>query len=157
MATTEVTVSGHVYMVGKLTPKQQLHLARRLLPLFVGVAPAIEMSTPQQGQHPATEHQGQRSAADLVNNQDVDFKNLSKGLGPFAESLAKMSDVEVDAIVDPCLGVTKRKQGQHWAPVMAQGQLMFHDLGISEMMQLVWAVIVENIGNFLAVPTGNVR
>jgi hypothetical protein len=125
----EMTINEHVYSIGRLTPKQQLHLARRILPLFTGVGAAF----------------------DLDKGVDTDFRQF----GPFADALAKMTDAEVDAIIDPCLGVINRKVGELWSPVMPRpGQLMYQDLGVAEMIQLTWAVISENLGNFFPAQIG---
>ena len=112
---SEVTVSGVVYRIGRLTPKQQLHIARRLAPLAVG------------------------------------FKGTEEEIGVnFAEHLAKMSDAEVDAIVDPSLLVCQRKMAEGaWSPITTgNGQLMYEDIQVKEIFELTIAVLKENLGNF---------
>lgn len=134
----ELTVNGQSYMTGRLTPMQQLHVTRRILPLFTGVAPALDVD-----KMPGSVGDQELSAGDL------------RELAPFAEALAKMSDADVEAITNPCLAVVNRKNGVGWAPVMpTPGNLMFQDIGVIGIITLVWAVIQENIGNFLDGPTG---
>lgn len=137
----EIIINQKTYMIGRLTPKQQLHLARRLLPLFVGVAPALDLD------------KGLPTVADTPkdNPPELDLKAMA----PFVEALARMSDSEVDAIVDPCLAVVNRKVNETWAPVMPRpGQLMFQDMSVVDMLSLVWAVISENLGNFFPAAPG---
>ncbi len=138
---SEIVINQKTYMVGRLTPKQQLHLARRLLPLFVGVAPALDLDKGL----PTIEGSTPKATAEL------DLTSMA----PFVEALAQMSDEAVDAIVDPCLAVTSRKVGEAWAPVMPRpGQLMFQDMSVVDMLSLVWAVISENLGNFFPANPG---
>ncbi len=126
----EIKVGEHTYTIGKLTPYQQLHVARRLLPLFIGASSSI------------TEGQ----------TDDLEWA------APFVSAISKMPDDEVDAIINPCLSVVSRKSGEMWAPVMPKpGQMMFQDISIVDMMSLVGAVLQENIGNFFQGRLGKQR
>ncbi len=136
---SEITMNGNTYFIGKLTPKQQLHLTRRLLPLFVGAAPSLNLND------------GLQNKTENNSGNVVDFKDL----GPLADAISKMSDSEVDAIIDPCLGVVNRKIGEGWSPIMpSAGKLMYQDISIVEILTLVSHVITENLGNFFLAQTG---
>lgn len=120
----EVKVGEHDYRVGKLSPKRQFHIARRLAPAMwaLGVAGATE--TPE-GQNPMSR-----------------FK-------PVAEIIAKMTDEESEYVINTCLSVVARKQGTAWAQVTtSDGQMIFEDIDLQAMMQLTRMVIEENLGNF---------
>lgn len=124
----DITLSGHEYRTGKLTPKQQLHLARRLAPLISGIGPLLSAL----------------SAGELD-----DAVDSLKQLEPFALALARMTDEEVDAIIDPCLMVAHRKVNASYAPLMpSRGALMFSDLSMQDMVQITFTVIQENLLDF---------
>lgn len=112
----EITLANGIYRTGRLTPKQQLHLARRIAPL-------------------ATTFSGDAAQATAA----------------FTGYVAKMSDADVDAIVDPCLMVCQRKIADGaWAPITAAGSatLMYQDIGVQEIFELTIAVLRDNLGNF---------
>lgn len=111
----EVVVSGITYRFGKLNPKQQLHIARRLAPLALA------------------------------------FKGTEEEIGAaFADYIAKMTDSEVDAVVDPCLILCQNKIADGvWAPLTApNGSIMQENIGAKEIFELTIAVLKENLGNF---------
>jgi len=123
----EVTIGGNTYRTGKLTPLQQFHLARRLLPMLTEAGDLI----------------------DLLADENTPLPDMLKASGPFVKSLASKTDEEVEAIVNACLVVVNRKVGDVWAQVMPRkGQLMFEDLALMDMMQLIWTVVEENLLNF---------
>lgn len=112
----ETVVAGITYRVGKLTPKQQLHVARRIAPL-------------------ATTFKGSEDEV----------------VAAFTQHIAKMTDAEIDAIVDPCMGVCQRKIADGaWAAICAPGtnQLMYDDINAQGIFELTVAVLKENLGNF---------
>ena len=113
----EVTTTSGTYRFGKLTPKQQLHIARRIAPL-------------------ATSFKG---------GTDTEVASA------FTQHIASMTDAEIDAIVDPCLAICHRKMAEGvWSPLVAPGTstLMYEDLGVQDIFEIVIAVLKENLGNF---------
>jgi len=118
----EITVSSGTYRFGKLTPKQQLHVARRIAPL-------------------ATSFKG--SEAEVAS--------------AFIQHVAAMSDAEIDAIIDPCLMICQRKLSDGvWSPLTTPGTstLMYEDIGVQDIFEIVIAVLKENLGNFFPGQTG---
>jgi hypothetical protein len=112
----EIVIESTTYRIGKLTPKQQLHIARRIAPLSLAF----------------------KGEEDQV-------------IAAFTEHVAKMSDADVDAIVDPCLAIVSKKIADGvWSPLTAQhtNQLMFDDLKAQDIFQIVVAVLKENLGGF---------
>jgi hypothetical protein len=70
-------------------------------------------------------------------------------LPAIADTLSKMSDDDVNYIVNNCLKACKRKQeGKGYAKVMVSGALMFADIDLTAMLALVQAVVEENLGSF---------
>jgi hypothetical protein len=70
-------------------------------------------------------------------------------LPKIAESLADMSEEDTNAIILPCLSVVARQNGKVWTPVMSQNELMFDDIDLMSMLQIVGRVVGDSLGNFL--------
>jgi len=126
-----LTVGGNEYSIGKMNAIKQFHLARRL-------APAIAAITTVSVQSPVSAEQ----------NDGTDF--FAAIAGPLSSALANMSDEEVESIIFPCLAVVQRKIAGAWTPVKAKGQnaLMYEDIDMATLVQIVIAVVKENLGSF---------
>jgi hypothetical protein len=118
---SDIEVSGNVYRIGRMDARKQFHVSRRLAPLLAGLGGAIA---------------GKK-------------EDIASTFQPIAEALAQMSDEDTDYILDNCLAVVSRQQGNQFAPVMARGgNMMFEDIDLPTMMQLTITVIRENLGGF---------
>lgn len=149
----EKNISGHNYQIGRLDAFRQFHVARRLAPAIwvLGLAGA---------------------KADTFANADAED---SKVLGILGESIvgianviSAMSNDDAEYVLRTCLSVCTREQtGANggttgWARVQApNGAMMFEDMNnMTVMLQLVFAVIKENLSDFfsalpeLSVPSG---
>lgn len=119
----EVTIEGAVYVIGVMDARRQLHVARRLAPVMSSLA-----------------------------NQPAAEDDLSARLGLMSKAVAEMSDVDTDYVINSCLSICQRKNDSHngvMSPVMASnGRMMFEDISLPAMLQLVWAVIEEKLGSF---------
>lgn len=130
----EFEIKGVNYRTSKLSVFDQLKVSRKLLPILAGMM---------------SDFQNIKAAA---NGGDV-YKAMEKVLPKIAESLADMSEEDTNAIIFPCLSVVARQSGKTWAPVMNQNELMFDDIDLMSMLQLVGRVVGDSLGNFLpAVP-----
>lgn len=116
----EFEISGQQYRSGRLNARQQFHVARRLAPVFGGLAEA-----------------SQGNAADFAHF-----------LQPLTDAIAGISDTDCDYILDTCLGVIQRQQGSAWAPVFVNKSQMFDDIDMAVMLQMAAKVIQENLGGF---------
>lgn len=126
----EFEIKGVQYRTAKLSVFDQLKVSRKLLPVMAGVL---------------ADFQGIKAAAE---GGDV-YKAMETALPKIADSLAGMSDEDTNAIIFPCLSVVSRKNGNAWAPVMTQGALMFDDIDLMSMLQMVGRVVGDSLGNFL--------
>ncbi|SPX13534.1 putative phage related protein [Escherichia coli] len=54
-----------------------------------------------------------------------------------AEELSSLTEDDTDAIIHPCLAVVSRRHMDGWVPVFTQGELMFDDIDLLVMLQLV--------------------
>lgn len=119
----ETEINGNTYSAGTLSVFDQLRVARKLLPMLGGMVG--ELKKLQSG--------------------ETDIETL---LPVIADTVAGMSDSDCDAIIHPCLSVVSRQSGKTWAPVFRQGELMFDDIDLMTMLQLVARVIGYSLGNF---------
>lgn len=64
----------------------------------------------------------------------------------FAEAIGLLSDEEVDYVMDNCLAVTKRRQGEAWAGVLAPDgkTCMFQDMDAAVQLQAIAHVLRDN-------------
>ncbi|VXB25187.1 putative bacteriophage protein [Burkholderia sp. 8Y] len=116
-----VDINGQSYRIGRLDAKKQFHVARRLAPLLAGLGGALKGKA--------------QGFAELVS--------------PIADALAKMSDEDTDYVLDTCLSVVARQQGDGWQNVMVKGGgLVFQDIDLPAMLQLTVAVVQQNLGSF---------
>lgn len=126
----EFEIKGVNYRASKLSVFNQLKVSRKLLPVLAGML---------------GDFQGIKSAAQ---GGDV-YKALEAALPKIAESLADMSEEDTNAIILPCLSVVARQNGKVWTPVMSQNELMFDDIDLMSMLQIVGRVVGDSLGNFL--------
>lgn len=155
----DLKIAGKDYRTNKLNAREQFHVSRRLMPILVARldglrALAVAVGVPGAAEVDAAARAEQRTPEE----QATDAKSLAADEAlvasflPVANAMAKMPQADVDYVLDVCLGVCQRLEGQQFAPVMANGRLMYQDLDMAGMMQLVQAVVTENCGNFFPVP-----
>lgn len=131
----ERTISGQKYRIGDLTPKEQFHVARRIAPIISDIAGAAVAALRAPG---------------ALDPDKMTEEAIGALLVSFAGGLGKMKNDEADYVIDTCLSACTRDQGNgQWAPVAGrQGGMMFADIKLPEMVQLVVAVVQENLGGF---------
>jgi hypothetical protein len=131
----EKEIGGQHYQFGKLNALQQFHVVRRLGPALMVAGISVEM---------------------LRTGITVQAEDILAMAGPVIEVIGRMSDADSDYVIFTCLGVVKRKSGNGWADVAAPEvkQLMFQDIELPHMLQLVAEVLRVNLGNFLMEPAG---
>jgi hypothetical protein len=120
---------GIVYSIGRLDCFKQLHVARRIAPMLTELKEALQKS-------------GELELDDLVASS-------------LAATFSKMSNADVDYILNTCLAVCKRQQIGGWADVQIESagryRLMFEDLSMDELLALAIAVMTENLGDFFPI------
>lgn len=126
----EFEIKGVNYRTSKLSVFDQLKVSRKLLPVLAGLL---------------GDFQALKSA---TQGGDV-YKALETALPKIAESLADMSEEDTNAIILPCLSVVARQNGKVWTLVMSQNELMFDDIDLMSMLQIVGRVVGDSLGNFL--------
>lgn len=115
------------YRAGKLDVFAQFKVTRKLLPLLAGTIGDL------------------KSGAVTI-----------EGLLPkVADAVASMSDEDCNAIMHPCLSVVSRKNGSTWTPIFRDGVLMFDDIDMMAMLQIVGNVVKGSLGDFFTTPQGS--
>ncbi len=64
----------------------------------------------------------------------------------------RLTEDDTEAIIHPCLAVVSRRHMDGWVPVFTKGELMFDDIDLLVMLQLVARVVADSLGNFLPTP-----
>lgn len=122
-------IAGNTYRAGKLDAIKQLHVVRRLAPLI-----------------------GSLQGTDLKGAMDGSQEGMMSVLGPLSEALAAMSDADTEYVLGACLGVCQRQiaGGLGWSAVWsAQAKaVMFSDIQLPAMLQLVGKILIANVGDF---------
>lgn len=126
----EFQIKGVNYRAAKLDVFQQLKVSRKLLPVLAGLV--SEFST--------------LKAQAVAGNSGAVMESV---LPKIADTLAALPDDDVNAVIYPCLGVVSRQHEKGWVKVFDQGVLMFDDIDLFTMLQLVARVVADSLGNFL--------
>jgi hypothetical protein len=127
-----IDIKGKTYRVNKLGTLQQFHVARRLAPLLAAAGITMSMLKARDSGMPA-------------------FDDFAPVMGPVAHILSQMSDSDSNYIIFTCLSCVQRQSGSdnRWAAVATGDQMMFEDIAMPVMLRLVWAVVQDNILDFL--------
>lgn len=127
-------INGQQYRTAKLDVFAQFRIARKLLPVLAGMTSDLS------------------SIRDAAGDSEKITKAITAALPKVASVLADMPEESVEAILKPCLEAVSRQNGSNWTSVANGGVLMFDDINLPAMLQIVGKVIGENIGDFLPEP-----
>lgn len=136
MSTTTIKLKDFEYRIDRIPARTQFHVWRRVAPLLLTLE-----RIPQILEFARQKEMPEDDRLSLV---------IAGGFPGLAEALAKMTDEDVNYVIDASLSVVSRLQeGGKYAPVLApNGHIMFDDLGMAEMTQLTIASITGSMGNF---------
>lgn len=78
--------------------------------------------------------------------------SFDKVIGGISMGIATIPDADCDYVIDTCMSVVQRKQGESWANVynVAARRYMFEDIDLAAMLKITAEVIREFIGPFLS-------
>lgn len=127
---SELIISGNVYRTDKLDTFKAFHLSRKVGPVLFALL--------------------REMAGDGDKTVDM-IQTMLNAAGPLMGALSDMKMEDADFVLNTCLGVCYRQQdGKTWARVqVSPGTMQFDDIDMKVMMQLVMAVIKDNVGNFI--------
>ncbi len=117
----DFTIGDDTYRTEKLNAKQQLKVLKRLAPV-IG--------------HLAAFTGNQMAVPDMVTT--------------LTDSLQKISDDDLDYVIDMCLSVTRKEVAGRWIEIWNKQvkQPMFADMPLPTMLQIVQSVLAENLESF---------
>ncbi len=121
--TTETTIDGKTFGIGKLNAFEQLHVFRRVMPIMKPVLQVIRMP-------------GGASQLDMVM--------------AMSETLSTLPDEQLDYVINKCLSVASRKDGERFYPIMRGGTCMYQDMDMPQLLRLTWEVLMENFRPFFS-------
>ncbi|EIT1501268.1 hypothetical protein L1H89_004590 [Salmonella enterica] len=127
--------------MAKLSVFDQLKVTRKLLPVLAGMMSdfgSIRSLLPADGKIDGAKFDALKPV----------FETL---LPRIADELSSLTEDDTNAIIHPCLAVVSRKHMGGWTPVFNSGQLVFDDIDLLTMLQLVARVVADSLGNFLPV------
>jgi len=124
---SEFVVGGHTYRAGKMLVKKQLHVIRRIGPILTDLGSLATLKT------------------------GASMAEVMAALTPIANAVGAMSDADLDYVMDSCLNVCLRQQGDAWTPVWnaRAGAAQFADILLPALLQLTARVMQENFSDFL--------
>ncbi len=144
----EFQINGVNYRANKLGVFEQLKVSRKLLPILAGLLSdfgSFKDLLPAGGVKALLSADGEVERSSLDKLEPV-FSTLFPRI---ADELSKLSEEDTNAIIHPCLAVVVRENGKSWTPVFRSGELMFDDIDLFGMLQLVARVVADSLGNFL--------
>lgn len=127
----EFEINNQQYRATKLNVFDQLKVSRKLLPVLSGLLGEIKV------------------IKQLKTGQITIEDALKTALPAVAQTLADLSEEDSNAIIHPCLAMVLRQQGNTYVPIFSNGQLMFDDIDLMGMLQIVARVVGDSLGNFL--------
>lgn len=118
------TLEGNEYLVEPLAARKQFHILRRLTPILAGLAGAA-----------------QGGGAD----------NVEAILSKIGDGLSSLNDEDADYCFFGLLSSVKRKQvGAGWIDVVVENNVMFSDLKMQILLQLVVKSFQANFNDFFS-------
>lgn len=123
-----IEIGGNAYKIGKLDAFKQFHVVRRI------GGPLVDLGI------------------EFLRVQDGKGEGWESILRSAVHDLGKLSDADADYVLLTCLSVVERQRPQDggWSPVAPSRVLMFQDIDMATMLQLVWAVLESNLESFFA-------
>jgi hypothetical protein len=133
----QFTVGAHNYSVGKLSAFDQFHVARKLGTVLLWIGNATlgddEMPKPGEAEKPKPKPK----------TPEQEARNFAQSICAMA---APLSRDDAEMAISLCLSVVSRNlgEGKGFAPVRQNGNMMYSDIELPQMLELVWHVLKEN-------------
>ena len=161
----EFEVGGYTFRTSrKLTVPQQMNIGRRIASAATGIVAligeremlgdtpieAVPVEAKGEGDEPAEVVQPTKEGA--VRTTQAVLTQLLSSAEPLLRALRDLSDEDVEYINKTCLSVVQVRieNDRGWANITApNGNLMYEHLNDMYLIgQVIWEVIVENLGSF---------
>lgn len=135
MSSVEFQVGGATYRAEKLSAMQQFHVARRLGTAAVNsIGDIMDLMSKVGG------------VKELLKAGAVEAIPI---IAKLVTAVGEMTDANSDYVIMTCMSSVSRKEKGAWARVLSgAGDLMFADIELPAMLQIVGKVLEFNFGNF---------
>lgn len=145
---SEFELLGHKYQSRTMDVFDQMVIAKRMMPLIKGIVTpdvisSIMTSSPETGKG-----KGKKALPASVQNE-----NSTTMIKAIADAIYDLSDDDIKHIAHTCLKVCVRQNDGSgvWSTVTApNGALMFSDITLPVMMQIVYKVLEAHLGDFFS-------
>ncbi len=117
-------INGVSYRSDRMDAFRQFHVARKLAPVVSEVVPFLA--------------------------RGVSLDSGLSDLEPVMKAIAAMPEDDCNYVLQSCLSVVRRQQGQGYAPVWNDGaqRMMFADVDLPVMLQIAARVLQDNLSSF---------
>lgn len=138
MERTLVTINEREYQIGRIPVLDQGKVWKRLEP---GLENVLEQAPNVRNLMSGDEDT--ISQAEREQFMIMVFKTVGR-------AIHQMSDDDFDYVQRHCLKVCYFRHDTGWAPLMVNGNVMLSDLDFSDVLQLCFEVVKENLGGFFS-------
>jgi len=151
---SEFSINGHSYKTARLDAMSQWAVARRLAPVVAKTftPEAIKKGVQLLPKFAALQERKPEQDGNLIQDPNfTEFLELLASLAqPFMEALAEMPDDDSTFVINMCLSVTHRAQATGgWSVIKpANSKIMFEDIQLPELLQIVFHVVMDNLAGF---------
>jgi len=132
-----VTVGDHEYAIGSMNALTQLKVAKRIVPLMAAISTS-QIATPNHA-----EPEGEPGVP--LGAPEAQPSSIAAAL---AREVHRLSDADVDWLVLNTLTCVSRLEGGSKQPLVRGGNLMYNMLPAGDIVQLMMAVVGENLSGF---------
>lgn len=138
-------VGEYQYICAKLPARKQFHVVRRLGPILAKLVAKMQAEG--------------MDLSKMSKSEDMDDNQIIGVVLPaLTDGFAAMTDADADFVLTTCLAVCKRqdKTSQMWTAITTpDGQLMYDDIDLSQMLNLVLRVVGDNLTAFFTMMQAN--
>ena len=145
LASETKVIDGREFRIGRLNLFDALHVVRTISPLLPSLFGQVLQDLIILFQNSKDEE----TATD--EDRLAEFYPLIQSLEPLLLNVAYMPRASFESVIRTCLTAVEIHQGKIYSPVVVNDQLMFADLDIATIMQLVLTVITREIRPITAV------
>lgn len=138
----EFEVRGRLYRSGRIDARKQFHIVRRFAPVLPSFSGLVSKISFDEGGKPS-----------------IDPALIMEASEPLTRAMASMPDEDADYIINEALKVTQRALKNSDGTVMSWSSMWnaqanvpkFDDTTLTELMQIVWHTVQENLEDFFAI------
>ncbi|MDD2775510.1 MAG: hypothetical protein PHU06_06115 [Gallionella sp.] len=144
----EFEINGRTFRSTKMNVFEQLHVARKLLPLLGTLMDQFNEADFKSAELDAPEPVDE---VDVAAPSPASRKTMAKVITAIGTALSNLSQEDTESVLGSCLSVvTIRQAKDSWVKIWNKEakRLQFEDLTLIDLLLISQKVIEENVGNF---------